>query len=234
MPQVKLYKNGDTLIPVEGTKVCNGYQCPWTGDLFVTKRSYVKHLKLLRAARMHAKARRIRQEKELSGLWKLTTIEEIAEWIEKNSALIFDRCKFALYSNMYSKKNALELREEFRVKLTYLKVQHSPQVSNTHSSPVGKPRNFSREPGMPVGYPGWSGRVEFEIYPRCGISGSDVGRLLRMNTGTGGGSGDFRYYYDLKLFEDDWPGLCEHVVMSKLTDEPVANFLFGHPKVFKS
>jgi hypothetical protein len=97
------------------------------------------------------------------------------------------------------------------------------------------PTNWGREPGKPTSYPGWRGRIEFEIYPHdCGIYGSDVARALGIYTGTGGGVGSGRSGYETILFADDWPGLAEHVVMAKLSDEPVIGFKYGTPYYFKS
>lgn len=44
MPAIKVYKSGQkgVLIPVSEAKVAAGYQCPWTGKLYATKKSYVK------------------------------------------------------------------------------------------------------------------------------------------------------------------------------------------------
>ena len=229
MPRIKVYKSGSDMIPVEGAVIKTAFRCPWTQRLFPTKSGYVKHLRELRETRMHRRARAKRRDRKFQQLWNLNSFEEIIEWIELNPEVIFEATK----GSRWTKFSEAELREKFRVQLTYMDVGHSERVSNTHSAPHGKPQNWGREPGKPTGYPGWSGRIEFRVLPEnCGISGSDVGRVLRMHTGTGGGIRGGYYGYDVRMFEEDWPGLsgdyAEQCVMAKLSDQKMPGWHFKH------
>jgi hypothetical protein len=224
MPRIQLYSNGDVLIPVESTVKRNGFVCPWTKKLFVRKRDYVTHLKSLRKRRMHKKARQLRDERHMQTLWNVGSFQEMIDWVETNSTFIFER----LHTPQSGEKWA-KLRDEFQVKITYLSVQHGEHISNSHNAPRGKPTNWGRQPGLPRGYPGWGGRIEFQVLPLDnGINGSSVGRLLRLHTGTGGGISGGYYGYDVCFFEEDWPGLSKAysnlAVMAKLSDEPPPNF----------
>lgn len=53
---------------------------------------------------------------------------------------------------------------------------YSDRVSNSHSAPRGKPRNWMRDPNQPTGYPGFSGRLWTLLYNID--RGSGVYRLL--------------------------------------------------------
>lgn len=224
MPRIKLYSHGNVLIPVETTVQRNGFVCPWTKKLFVRKRDYVAHLKSFRKSYMHKKAKQLRDARHMTTLWNVESFQELIDWVEANSAFIFER----LYTPQ-STPNWATLRDEFQVKITYLSVVHSEHISNTHAAPREKPTNWSGNPNLPKGYPGWIGRIEFHLTPTDSrLSGSSVGRLLRLHTGTGGGTSSGYYGYDVRFFEDDWPGLSKAytnlAVMAKLSNEPPPKF----------
>jgi hypothetical protein len=144
--------------------------------------------------------------------------------VELNPEVIYD----SLCGLIRDDVRKAALRDQFRVEITLLDVYHANHLSNTHSAPRGHPTNWGREPGKPTGYPGWGGRIEFRVLPEsCGISGSDVGRLLRMNTGTGGGIRSGYYGYDVQIYEEDFPGLGQQCLMAKLCDERVPGIKFG-------
>lgn len=63
----------------------------------------------------------------------------------------------------------------------------SDRVSNSHNAPFGERTNFTRDPKLPTGYPGWTGRVwvRYDHAERNGF-GSDPLRGTGLHTGTGG------------------------------------------------
>lgn len=172
---------------------------------------------------------------QLAALRKSNTFDDIIEWVEKNNNIIFDRV-YRL-GNFHRAKDVSLARQDFFVQISYLAVTHSESVRNTHCAPKGKRTNWFGNSDLPVGYPGWHGRIEFTVYD-IGVSGSDIGRSLLLHTGTGGGvAAKFRpnvlyYGYDVKLFEDDWPGLKELVVLNKLKDNPNPSFKYGKTNYF--
>ena len=79
---------------------------------------------------------------------------------------------------------------------------HSNEVSNTHSKPHNGVENWGGKQGLPMGYPGWTGRV-WVRYSGDGdrYRGSDLFAQTMTHTGTGGyGSynGPWEWIYKLK------------------------------------
>lgn len=224
MPKIQVYVHEKTVMPVDQAVKRSGFVCPWTKKLFLTKASYLKHLRILRETRMHRRAKQNRLNRKLQQMWNLTSFEEIIEWVELNPEVIYDCCADSPWTYVRDRSH----REKFSVQIVHLDLYYTERLSNTHSAPVGRPTNWGREPGKPTGYPGWGGRICFRVLPEnCGISGSDVGRVLRMNTGTGGGGSKGIYGYDVNIFEEDFPGLGQQCLMAKLSDTKVPGFKFG-------
>ena len=67
----------------------------------------------------------------------------------------------------------------------------------------------------PRGYPGWGGRIEYQISHDLGF-GSDLMRGIGIHTGTGGGIRDNRYGFDVKFFDSDWPGIASRRLQMKV------------------
>lgn len=119
-------------------------------------------------------------------------------------------------------------------------IYHYEQVSNTHCSPIGKPRNFYRTPDIPHGYNGFSGRVWLRFSEWCYF---DLSNTLTYtgNGGSGTYNGPweyldtqadkyenfpdlFLYSYEYKFFLDDWPLIekytAEQQLFNKLANLP--------------
>lgn len=120
-------------------------------------------------------------------------------------------------------------------------VTHSDHVSNSHSNPEGYPSNFGGKPGVPTGYPGWTGRVWVRYKHEQGYTfGSDPFSRTLTHTGTGG-AGGYRgpweeistarwrrfgndvhgddvfapvkcYSWDFRIYDYDWPEVTASVV----------------------
>ena len=73
MPAIQVYKSKEkgVMVPVQEAKIAKAYQCPWTGKLYASKKSYVKHLSDLRTSRLHKNARYKLMQKKKEDFQKL-------------------------------------------------------------------------------------------------------------------------------------------------------------------
>jgi len=232
MPAIKIYKGKGIAIPVSEAVEAKGYQCPWTKKLFLTKKSYVSHLKTLREFRMHSRARANRERKLAEDFMNQSSFNDIVKWVELHSDFFYDRIKKTTFSG-----GMRCAREDFFIEISHLDLHWSDSLSNSHSAPRGKPQNWDRKAvdknGVPIpnGYPGWGGRIEFKV-PKNAAFESRVFGTLGIHTGTGGGSGRDAYTiygYDVKIFAEDWPDLfkAEHEAWEK---KYVFNIVGDRPK----
>lgn len=236
MPKIDVYKHKGIAIPVESAVKSKGYICPWTEELFLTKKTYVKHLNTLRVERMHKRARKLRWDKKFQDFYTQPTFEDVIQWIEVNPEFFFDHAaKTSFYAR---RKNMEEIRKDFWIKITYLDISWNNMVSNTHECPRGGVMCWSSHEardGRPRGYPGWQGRIEFQMSHDLGF-GSDVFRGLGVNTGTGGGISKNRYGYSVKFFASDWPGISKTIdeLEEKFNKENLLNTIkTGEPDYFR-
>lgn len=233
MPKIKAYKGNGVIIPVEDAKVSTAFRCPWTDKIFSSKKSYVSHLKVLREDRIHQAIRNRIKQKQFDEFINQDTFEKVIEWIETHPEFFFDR---VIHNGRVGWRDRREhLRDKFWIKITYLDVQWSDNVSNSHSCPRGGVTCWSSheaKDGRPRGYPGWQGRIEFQLSHDLGF-GSDVFRNVGIHTGTGGGINENRYGYDVKFFASDWPGLEKHRVFEILREEKTSRFKYGEPRYFR-
>lgn len=229
MPKIKAYKGAGKIIPINEAKIATAFRCPWTNKIYSTKRDYVKHLKFLRENYMHKRIRAKAVELKKQNLWNQSTFEDIIKWIEMNPEFMFDNgFREGWHDERYKKH-----RDKFWLKITYLNLNWTNSASNTHSCPRGGVTNWGRrEPGKPTGYPGYVGRIEYQMSHDIGF-GSDVMRGLGIHTGTGGGAGDNRFGYSVTFFDADWPGLIETRIMNILKDESNKPIQYGTPKYFR-
>jgi len=232
MPKIKAYKGNGAIIPIDDAKLGTAYRCPWTGKVFSAKKSYVSHLKVLRENRMHSAIRARIRQRVFEDLISQGDFNRIIQWVETHPEFFFDR---AVGSRLNAKKYIEEVRDKFWIKITYLDVRWNDSVSNSHNCPRGGVTCWSSreaEDGRPRGYPGWHGKIEFQLSHDLGF-GSDVFRGLGIHTGTGGGTSDNRYGYDVKFFQSDWPGLEKFRMVSMLRDDSSSEFKYGKPHYFK-
>lgn len=218
MPAVQVYKGNGLLIPVANAKIAKAYQCPWTSELYATKRAYVKHLKELRKNRMHKRARKNLWDRKFADFYNQPTIQDIVKWIELNPEFFYDNGIKSAWASDVRKYEKENVREKFSFKITYLDLTWNDWLSNSHSAPRGKKTNWSGENrDYPRGFPGWGGDIEYVVSHDMGF-GSDIVRGLGINTESGGarGSGtEHRYGYGVKFFADDWPGLFKNMIDSQ-------------------
>ena len=203
MPAIKVYKSKGKLIPIADAKISKAYVCPWTEDLFATKRGYLTHLVKLRETRMHKRARANIRSRKFADFYNQPNLEAIVNWVNTNPEFFFDNAMKRAWSH---NAKLLKARDEFWVKITYLDLRYSDSVSNSHSAPRGRKQNWGGRDNAPRGYPGFSGNIEFQMSHDIGF-GSDLFRSMGINTGTGSGGSDHRYGFDVKMFLEDFPVL---------------------------
>lgn len=236
MPKIKAYKANGVIIPVDDAKVATAFRCPWTGQVFGTKKGYVNHLRVLREDRIHRAIRARIRNKVFEELLNQPSFEKIIEWIETHPEFLFDGV-IQGGRDKWGERRA-HLRDKFWIKITYLDVDWSESVSNSHSCPRGGTTNWGGRNIMsdgspaPRGYPGWSGRIEFQLSHDLGF-GSDIMKPIGIHTGTGGGINGNRYGYDVKFFASDWTGLEKNNVFEIIKGNRPAGHRSGEPRYFR-
>jgi uncharacterized C2H2 Zn-finger protein len=211
--------------------IITAYKCPHTGKLFEEQAKYKKHLrKIAGERRMQRKIERTKLDKEqfwVDNFWnKVRSIEQL----KKAFIVHAERLGMNGIENDYGKwgkkyPKTVPLLKKF----SEFSARFDVSVSNSHDAPIGGVTNWGRKDTLkdgspaPRGYPGISGRIDYQVewdatrsseYP----GGSSMWEGLRFHTGTGGGGG-FKPYtddktkglqsfgYDWRLFLADWPGL---------------------------
>lgn len=236
MPKIKAYKGNGAIIPVDDAKIATAFKCPWTGEVFGTKKGYVSHLRVLREDRIHTNIRKKIRNKIFEELINQSSFEKIIEWIETHPEFLFDGIIQSGRDRWGDRRG--HLRDKFWIKITYLDVRWADTVSNSHSSPRGGTTNWGGRDTLkdgspaPRGYAGWSGRIEFQLSHDLGF-GSDAMQPLGIHTGTGGGTSGNRYGYDVKFFASDWPGLEKTRLFEIIKNEQPAGYRGGEPRYFK-
>lgn len=151
-----------------------------------------------------------------------TSFEEIMQWFDNNGD-----CYLKLTDSSNKKIDI------FNVKITYLDLNYD-NVSNGHSCPANGVTNWSRDPSKPLHYPGWHGRIEFRYSHELSVFSWNAMKKLAVHTGTGGGTSNGRYGFEVRFFDDDWPNLSR-LVTFELVKNPKASFIFkyGAPYYFR-
>jgi hypothetical protein len=178
------------------------------GKLFEDKLKYQKHLRKLAAARRKKKKMDAFEAARVAIFAEMRETcynpDQIIEFIK---AHWHDFCLNAIRHYMWKdgKKIALTDLEWF----TITDFHWGAHVSNSHSAPFGKKTNWgSRDVNEPTSYPGWTGNIRYRPTDYDTSSyhfGSDAWVGTGINTGSGGYARE--YYYDVKLFADDWPAM---------------------------
>lgn len=213
MPKIEVYKGNRVMIPVAEAKKANAYICPWTQQLFSTKKSYISHLKKLREERMHRAAKRNLHRKLGENLWSQPTFDDIINWIHLHPDYFFTNAAGHTISSYKDKVESV--RKDFAIKIIGLNLRWSNNLSCTHSCPHTGVRNWDGKAVLadgspaPRGYPGWGGSISFTATHSLGF-GSDVFSGSRIHTGSGGG-GINNSRYEVKFYDDDWPGLTNQM-----------------------
>lgn len=219
MPKIAVYKGNNSIIPVAAARKATAYMCPFTKTIVNTKKKYIAHLKQLRESRMHTHARTARLSEKFSELRHQPSFDAVIAWINSHPEVMFDNA--LLYDGSARDSDfSAQMRAAYSIKILHLSLVWKPNLSNSHSAPIGKAQNFSYNANKPTGYPGWEGRITFEssnlrsfysgLFSRTGI-----------NTGSGGGGGNSMLSYDVKFFDDDWPVITrsreKEVIMNSLS-----------------
>jgi hypothetical protein len=97
----------------------------------------------------------------------------------------------------------------------FQRMRYDASCANSHSAPKGMPTNWGGNagPGVPRGYPGWRGRVEFTD-EQHGWQFSEILQKIGIHTGTGG-SGSF----DVSVWAADFRKMAEPYVLAKLSGD---------------
>lgn len=93
--------------------------------------------------------------------------------------------------------------EDVEVKLD---VYYSECIRNTHNKPINGKCNWEQKPNLPLGYPGFYGRIRMSKKKHSGHYCSDAisyREIPGLNTTSGGGGYDSEY--GVELFVDDFP-----------------------------
>lgn len=231
MPKIKVYKGRGQTIPVTEAKIATAFACPFTNTVHNTKRGYVKHLKSLRTSRMHHNARQRLWQRKMQDLWNQTSFEKIVNWIELNPDVFWQNGKARGWHS--DAKTWDRIRDEFWIRITHLDVRWSDHISNTHSCPRGGVTNWGREEGKPTGYPGWRGRIEYQVSHDVPSFGSNLVAGTGIHTGTGGGISDNRYGFSVEFFAADWPGLVKGQNWDALAGRDLRSVKLGTPVYFR-
>jgi len=130
-------------------------------------------------------------------------------------------------------------------------ISKSAKVSNSHSAPLDGVHNWSRKPELPMGYPGWQGRVWIRYAAPDRGFGSDAFHETLTDTGTGGfGSYDGPwtgiskvrwetygyktrgknvypepqiYSWGYRFYDSDWPDLYKDDLFDIIANKPKVN-----------
>lgn len=193
------------------------YKCRFTKNIFEDRKKFRLHLKKLRKQQKEKRAlnnmyknrdRIFREMRE-----SVKSIKELEQYIRDNWI------EFCRNMNLYESTQWGGLRvlpEDKFPSLRNIKIDvvYSNLVSNSHSCPFDGITNWHRDKNLPVGYPGWTGRIEYEMDfggQKNKISfGSGLFIKSGINTGTGGG-GREKYSYDVRIYAADWPGLAQQI-----------------------
>jgi hypothetical protein len=220
------------------------WKCEQDGKIFEDKKKYQNHLAKL--ARHRLTQRRLQVDGNLKDqIWaSLYECEQsLDQWFDMviaNQDLFWAEAAQGDWNDWKDVgkkigrgKNAIVMPMPKVLKITH-SLRWSDSVSNSHSCPHDGVTNWGGcrdKDGVPRGYPGWQGHVEWLVeWPEeldYTYLGSDLfsrgtfstGRQ-RAHTGTGGGGGghfnkEFNTYcqrpsYDFKIFASDWPGLARY------------------------
>ena len=203
------------------------HKCPHCGKLFEDSTKYRKHLRAEQVARRSERKVEIYRRSQLEKWAAIHNIEmsivQFEQFIIDNQEIFWND---AASSNPYEWKDVgkrtrkgVTMPVPKLLGFTNFDLRWSDCVSNTHSCPKNGVQNWGRDPNLPMGYPGWHGRVEWKCEWPDEFDGiylaGDIfdGENCCIHTGTGGGGGMtnnvMRHGYDITMFADDWSGLAE-------------------------
>jgi hypothetical protein len=196
--------------------IIQAYQCAQTKKVFVEKTDYLKHLrKQVVARKIQRQLAKDRAEllNEIASMRRLANLREVTGWVVSHSDL-FRLNDLQVYNRKWGKRDIRLPTWKFR-SLELFGMQFSNAVSNSHCCPVDGVENFEGKPDRPIGYPGWHGRITFELTADTLSFPSDMFVGTGINLG-GGGGGKNAYQFEVRLFTADWQGLAGTALIKKV------------------
>ena len=173
------------------------WKCQSSGKLFEVEAEYISHKrKLARAKTAQLKKRRMVQERDQCWIdlqYEEFGITQLAEKLVARQEIYWPD----------TKSNLINLK----IDVTYSKL-----VSNTHCCPKTGIQNWHCKNDKPRGYPGWTGRIYWEVNTKDVSDSNRFRNNSYIHTGSGSGGskpdGTKTYQYSVSIFADDWPGLA--------------------------
>lgn len=230
MPKIPVYTDGESVMAVNEAAIADGYQCRDTGKVFLHRGDYVSYLKRQRE-RNQQKIRLRNHAKVIQEFNNVGSFPEMIRWIEEHQTFFYDH----LYRHELH-KTSKEEREKFRFTINSLKLSWEDSVSNTHGCPRNGKTNWDGrkkfKDGTPVprGYPGWYGKINFDLARYPGFF-SDTFKELGLHSGTGGSRGKNSFESEFYMFAADWPKLAERATLNLLKGKNPGGFLYYDSRV---
>jgi hypothetical protein len=201
------------------------WECKHTGKLFKEKAKYLSHLRKQAAGRLAERRARKMEEQRAQFLIdmgnEVTSFESLEDFIARNWKWFMNN---GHSQRAWRTSSDNTIRHEL-VKCSFTRMQWGNHVSNTHSAPRGGVTNWDRDPLLPAGYPGWTGRVTMQVRVPNNHDGfgSDYFAKTGVHTGTGGGCGQIdgirNYSYDVTVFADDFATMKKLKMQALMWDE---------------
>lgn len=188
------------------------YKCPDTFKIFEFKSDYDQHRKRFLAKRKKAQ----NKQKIIDSYTKIfQDFRAKVQYPVDIGPWIVDHCDLIVkHSNMVNYDHA---KKNFKITNVNTSLYYNDMCGNSHCAPIGGVENWGRDTNLPLGYPGWKGRAEFEFEGDYSGFFSELFTGTRINFGSGSG-GASCYYSEITLFESDWPGLKEGRIFSMLSE----------------
>ena len=205
-------------------------KCPITKKVFFGDDEYAEHIVALRARKTLERINRRNRVASTDRVWDIIendvcTIPQLEQFIKD-----FLHDIYIAYNGGRPEVN--DAVRESALKSFTLIVGYDECVSNTHDSPRNGVNNFSCDPDLPRHYPGFVGRLTFDLtndpenHPsmtngkiRTCMRFTDALGYIGIHTGSGGGGATISY--EVRLFQDDFPGIRRSVFKAKLEDSEV-------------
>ena len=205
-------------------------KCPITKKVFFGDDEYATHIINLRQ-RMNLERIHMRSRKEAQSLvWhyidkEISTINELQEFVQKHLHDIFIAFNGGRPEvDEAVRKSSLPM---FRLDLKY-----DEYVGNMFECPRDGVKNYGKGSGKPQHYPGFKGKVTYQLENnpdsddamyndklRTCMGLTDALGYIGIHTGSGGGSNT--HVYEVTMFQDDFPAIRRSIFKAKLRDEDV-------------
>jgi uncharacterized C2H2 Zn-finger protein len=186
------------------------WQCPKTGRLFADRERYVAHLRKTARRRFLA---RTKDKRKAALLAQFEVLRRCSSLRDIETTLVDLSPAIEAYLQEFDRYLVRDKRTiTFRLtSVSFSGGLWKECLSNIHSAPRGKSRNWRGDKNLPVGYPGMSGRIRIAFIGNTGMPTDFFSDVLAINLGSGGGIGpddsEQRHSYDYTLWDEDWPSL---------------------------